>query len=250
MMLRLFLRTRVRRTFALLGFALLFLVAGVLARTLAGTHDGHVEMGELFEVGGYPLASTLLLLGWLLGRYPMIAILVLMGGIVSEDRTNGMGRLYAVRPTSLVGIYLARYLAIVVIAFVISALLLPAFDMLLLGTWAGYATLILIASYIAVYGSLCFLLSVWLRNEAWVALGLAVTAMIWNALLRSGTLANAPPGIREIVAILLPPQGALFQLESAFADVQPVPWGAFGYVMIYAAILVVAAVVSLRIREY
>jgi hypothetical protein len=249
-MLRLFLRTRVRRVFGLIGFALLFLAAGTTARMLVGTHDGHVEMGELFEVGGYPLASTLLLLGWLLGRYPMIAILVLMAGVVSEDRVNGMGRLYAVRPTSLVGIYVQRYFAVTAIAFALSALLLPAFDMLLLGSWAGFATLILIASYVLVYGSLCFALSVWLRNEAWVTLALAIAAMVWNALLRAGTLAQAAPGIREVVAIALPPQGALFQLESAFAEMQPVPWGAFGYVVAHAAILLVAAVVSIRIREY
>ena len=249
-MLRLFLRTRVRRVFGLIGFALLFVAAGITARLLVGTHDGHVEVGELFEIGGYPLASTLLLLGWLLGRYPMIAILVLMSGVVSEDRVNGMSRLYAVRPTSLVGIYVRRYFAVTAIAFALSALLLPAFDMLLLGSWAGFATLILIASYVLVYGSLCFVLSVWLRNEAWVTLALAIAAMVWNALLRAGTLAQAAPGIREVVAIALPPQGALFQLESAFAEMQPVPWGAFGYVVAYAAILLVAAIVSLRIREY
>lgn len=249
-MLQLFLQTRVRRGFALIGFACLFLAAGALARTMVGTHDGHVEMGELFSVGGYPLVSTLLLLGWLLGRYPLIAILVLMAGVVSEDRSNGMSRLYAVRPTSLVGIYVRRFFAVLAIAFALSALLLPAFDTIMLGAWAGPSTFVLIGSYIAVYGSLCFLLSVWLRGEAWVTLGLGVLAMVWNALLRSGKLADAAPGIREAVAIVLPPQGALFQLETAFGEMQPVPWGAFGYVMLYAAILVGAAIVSLRIREY
>jgi len=249
-MLGLFLRTRLRRLVALLGFALLFVIAGLTARAMVGTEDGHVEMGALFLVGGYPLVSTLLLLGWLLGRYPLIATLTLVAGIVSEDRVTGMSRLYAVRPTSLARIYLVRFSAVALITFVVSALLLPLFDVVMLGTWAGYATLILIISYIAVYGSLCFLLSIWLRNDVWLTLGLAILAMIWDALLRAGALGNAPPGIREVVAIVLPPQGALFQLESAFGAVQPVPWGAFAYVMAYAAILIGAAAISLRIREY
>lgn len=249
-MLGLFLRTRMKRIFALIGFALLFVIAGVTARAMVGTEHGHVEMGQLFLVGGYPLVSTLLLLGWLLGRYPLIATLVLMAGIVSDDRTSGMSRLYAVRPTSLVGIYVRRYFAVAVVTFAMSALLLPGFDLLLLGEWAGAATLVLIVSYIAVYGSLCFLLSVWIRNEVWVALALSIAAMLWDAMLRSGRLSEAAPGIREIVAIVLPPQGALFQIESAFGALQPVPWGSFAYILAYAAILFGAAIVSMRIREY
>lgn len=249
-MLALFMRTRVRRIAALFGFALLFLAAGTTARALVDTEHGQVEMGELFLVGGYPLVSTLLLLGWLLGRFPFIAILALTAGIVSEDRTSGMSRLYAVRATSLIGIYVRRFLAVALVAFLLSAVLLPAFDLIMLGTWAGYATLILIVSYVAVYGALCFLLSVWFRSEVWLTLALAIAAMLWDALLRAGKLGAAAPGIREAVAILLPPQGALFQLESAFGSLQPVPWGAFAYVMAYAVILLGAAAVSLRLREY
>jgi hypothetical protein len=249
-MLGLFLRTRVKRILALLAFALLFVIAGATARAMTGGDHGHVEMGELLQVGGYPLVSTLLLLGWILGRYPLIATLVLIAGIVSDDRISGMSRLYSVRPTSLVGIYVLRFLAVALISFTISALLLPGFDLLLLGEWAGPATLVLIVSYIAVYGSLCFLLSVWVRNEVWVALGLSVAAMVWDALLRSGKLAGAAPGIREVVAILLPPQGALFQIESAFGEIAPIPWGSFAYIIAYALILFGAAIVSMRIREY
>ena len=249
-MLALFLRTRIGRVAALIGFAGLFLAAGLTARALVGGEHGHVEMGQLFVVGGYPLVSVLLLLGWLLGRYPLIATLALTAGIVSADRASGMSRLYAVRPTSLVGIYARRFFAIVAIALVLSALLMPFFDIIMLGEWAGYATLVLIVSYIAVYGTLCFLLSVWFDHEVWLVLALAIAAMVWDALLRAGTLDSAAPALRKGVALVLPPQGALFQLESAFGSIQPVPWAAFGYVMAYAAILLIAAFVSLHLREY
>lgn len=249
-MLRLFLRTRLRRILALIAFALLFVAAGFLARMMVGTEDGHVELGQLFVIGGYPLASTLLLLGWLLGRYPLIATLTLMAGVVSDDRVSGMSRLYAVRPKSLAMIYVVRVLAVAAISLALSALLLPMFDLMMLGTWAGPATLILILSYVVVYGSLCFLLSIWVRNEVWVTLGLSIAAMLWDALLRAGQLAEAAPGIRVAVAMILPPQGALFELESAFGSIQPIPWDSFYYVMAYGAILFAAAIVSLNIREY
>jgi hypothetical protein len=249
-MLRLFLRTRMRRLLALIAFGCLFMLAGLTARMMVGTENGHVEVGALFLVGGYPLVSTLLLLGWLLGRYPLIAILALMAGVVSEDRMSGMSRLYSVRPTSLSGIYVRRFFAICLITFILSAVLLPLFDLMMLSEWAGYATLILIISYIAVYGSLCFLLSIWIRNEVWATIALAVVAMLWDALLRSGKLGDVLPGLREVIAIILPPQGALFQLESAFGSIQPVPWGSFAFVVAYGAILFGAAIVSLRLREY
>jgi len=248
--LRLFLQTRARRVAWLIAFGLLFVIAGVTARTLVGAEHGHVDPGELLMVAGYPLVSAVLLLGWLLGRYPLIVILVLTAGIVSEDRRTGMSRLYAVRPTSLTAIYVRRFVAVSAITLALSAVLLPAFDVVMLGEWAGYATLILIVSYIAVYGSLCFLLSVWFENEVWVVLALAIAAMIWDALLRAGTLADAPPGVARAVAVILPPQGALFQLESAFGSIQPVPWPAFGFVLAYSAILFIAAVISLRLREH
>jgi hypothetical protein len=249
-MLELFVRTRARRIIALIGFALLFVAAGLTARALVGTENGRVEVGGLFLVGGYPLVSTLLLLGWLLGRYPLIATLALSAGIVSDDRVSGMSRLYAVRPTSLSNIYVKRFLVVCALSFSLSALLLPMFDVMMLGEWAGYATLILIVSYVAVYGSLCFFLSVWIRNEVWLALGLGIIAMVWDALARGGKLSGAAPGIREAVAVVLPPQGALFALEGAFGSAQPVPWDAFAYVSAYAIILFAAAVVSLRLREY
>ncbi len=248
-MIGLFLRSRWRRIAALIAFAFLFLLSAVAARLLVGTEHGQVEMGNLYLVGGYPLVSALLLLGWLIGRYPLIAILAMMAGIVSADRGNGTMRLYAVRPTSLSKLYLLKFAAAAAVVFVISALLMPAFDLLLLGRWAGPNTFVLIASYVLVYGSLSFFLSVWLRGEVWVTVMLAIVAMLWDAVMRSGKLANAAPGIREAITVLLPPQSALFRLETAFGAETALPWGAFIFVCAYSLILIIAAVVSLRLRE-
>ncbi len=249
-MIGLFLRTRAKRIAALVGFALLFLLSALAARTLTGTEHGQVEVGNLYLIGGYPLVSALLLLGWLIGRYPLLAVIVMMAGVVSADRANGTMRLYGARPTSLSKLYLLKFLTAAGVAFVISAVLMPAFDLLLLSRWGGPNTLVLILSYVLVYGALIFFLSVWLRGDVWVAMALAIVAMIWDALSRAGKLADASPGIREVVTILLPPQNALFQIENAYGAETAMPWGSVLYVVVYAAILTVAALVSLRLREF
>lgn len=248
-MIALFLRSRARRIGALIAFALLFLLSAIAARGLVGTEHGHVEVGNLYLVGGYPLVSALLLLGWLIGRYALIAILVMMSGIVSADRRDGTMRLYAVRPVSLTRIYLTRFAVAAGVALLLSGLLMPAFDFVLLSKWGGPSTFVLIISYILVYGSLTFLLSVWTRGEVWVAMMLAIIAMLWDAVLRSGKLGNSAPGIREVITMLLPPQSALFKIETAFGAETTIPWDSFAFVTAYSVILIVAALVSMRVRE-
>jgi ABC-type transport system involved in multi-copper enzyme maturation permease subunit len=249
-MIGLFLRSRQRRILGLIAFAMLFLLSAAAARMLVGgTEHGQVEMGNLYMVGGYPLVSALLLLGWLIGRYALVAILVMMSGIVSADRRDGTMRLYAARPVSLSRLYLQRFGVAAGVAFVLSAILMPAFDFLLLARWGGPNTLVLITAYILVYGSLTFLLSVWTRGEVWIAMMLAIVAMLWDAVMRAGKLGNSIPGIREVVTMVLPPQSALFKIETAFGAETAMPWDSFAFVVVYSAILIGAALVSMRIRE-
>ena len=248
-MMYLYLRSNLRRIAALSAFATLFLLSGLAARFLVGTEHGQVELGNLYLVGGYPLVSAMLLLGWMLGRYALVATLVMFAGIVSHDRVNGTLRLYAVRPRWVGLLYLQKYAIAATIVFAMSAVLMPAFDMILLGRWAGAGTFVLILSYILVYGSLTFLLSVWLRGEVWITIILAITAMLWDALIRSGVIAKAAPGIREAVTVLLPPQSALFRLETAFGAESAIPWDSFAFVVAYGVIITIAGLVSLRIRE-
>jgi ABC-type transport system involved in multi-copper enzyme maturation permease subunit len=248
-MIGLFLYARWRRIAGLIAFAFLFLFSALAARALVGTEHGQVEIGNLYLVGGYPLVSALLLLGWLIGRYPLIATLAMMAGVVSTDRANGTMRLYAVRPASLGRLYLQKFLAASAVAFVLSAILMPAFDLLLLARWAGPNTFALILSYVLVYGALTFFLSVWTRGEVWITMMLAILAMLWDAVIRSGKLTIAAPGIKEVITVLLPPQSALFKLETAFGAETALPWDSFAFVLAYSAILITAALVSLRIRE-
>jgi hypothetical protein len=239
---------RGRRLLGLLAFAVVFLAAGLTARALVG-QEGHVEIGELFLVGGYPVVSALLLLGWLLGRYPLIATLVLFAGLFSGDRTDGYARLYSVRPVSFLRVYGLRVLALLLLAFLLSAVLLPIFDVIMLGNWAGPATFVVIACYVLVYAGLTTLLSLFFRNEAWIALGISLAALIWDALRRANKLDQAPRGVAEAIAFILPPQGPLFRVEGAFAAVQPIPWMDVAYIIGYALVLFLAAAVLIVDRE-
>lgn len=237
------------RLLVLLAFAAVFLAAAATARLVSGGADGHVELDRIFEIGGAPLASALLLLGWAIGRFPMIAVLVLMAGVVSHDRATGHARLYLARPASPLGLYGVRFIVLAITAFAMSAVLVPLFDLIMLGHWAGPNTLLLIAAYIVTYGSITALLSVWTRGDAWIALLLGILAIVWHSLRAGGVLENTPPGVREVVTLLLPPHGALFAIESAFAQAGPLPFDAFIFVLVYGLVLLVLAGVSIAQRE-
>ena len=238
---------RGRRIFGLLAFAVLFVSAALTARMLVG-EEGHVEIGELFLVGGYPVVSALLLLGWLLGRYPVIATLVLFAGLFSGDRVDGYARLYSVRPVSFLRVYGLRVLLLLGLSFALSAVLLPIFDVIMLGKWAGPATFVVITCYVLVYAALTTLLSLFFRGEAWIALIIALVAMVWDALRRANKL-QFPTGVGEAITFILPPQGSLFRVEGAFAAVQPIPWGDVAFIIGYALVLFLAAAVLIVDRE-
>lgn len=238
---------RRRRIFALLVTAALFLAAGATAAAL-GREDGHVEFDRLFQIGGYPLISGMLLAGWLLGRFPMIATLVLLAGVVADDREDSRARLFAVRPLHPSLVYGARLLVLGAMAFLLSAVLLPAYDLLLLGEWAGPATLVLILAHVVVWGGITALLSVFTRLDAWIALMLALLALVWASLGTAGMMPLAGP-VAESVGFVLPPQPSLLALEGAFADVQPIPWGAFWFCVGYGVVGVVLAALAVGRRE-
>lgn len=247
--LMLSLRSHSRRIIGLAAFGIVFLAAGATARVFTGSAHGHVELERLFELGGTTLVSALLLLGWLIGRFPMIATLVLMSGVFSDDRERGYARLYAVRPKSLIVLYAARMIMFGVIAFCMSALLIPGFDLLILNEWSGSGVFALIGAQILIYGSLTALLSVVVRGDAWVALFLGLLATVWYALRRMDFFQSAAPFIRETVSVLLPPQGALLRVEAAFAAGQAAPSEAMLYIAIYALLALILAGVALARRE-
>jgi hypothetical protein len=107
----------------------------------------------------------------------------------------------------------------------------------------------LMAAYILVFGSLTALFSVFTRADAWVAVFTWIAAMIWHSLLRGGALDRVPGSVIQIVSAVMPPQGALNTIEDAFANTQAAPWGAFLYVCMYAALVLLIAGLAMSRRE-
>lgn len=237
-----------RRLLWLLAFGGLFIAAAAAAR-LVGGEGGHVEFDTIMQVGGYPMLSALLLTGWVVGRFPAVVVLVLLAGVFSDLRYHGLARLLEVRarpPLLLLALRVALGLAL---ALVLSIAVLVVFDMVMLGRAPGVQLFVLVLAHVLTFGAVTTLLSTVTRADAWAAAFAIIVAMIWQSLLRSGTLATAPPGVREVVTVILPPQGALLQLENAFAGDLAVPWPALLYAAIYAALVLLLAGVVARKRE-
>jgi hypothetical protein len=247
--LALTLRAQRRRILGLCAFGSVFLAAGATARIFTGDEHGHVELEQLFALGGTTLVSALLLLGWLVGRFPLIAALVLLAGVFSDDRHAGFARLYAVRPRSLTVLYGARVLLLALVAFVLSAVIMPVFDIIVLGARPAPGLFALITSQIVVFGALTALLSTVTRADAWVALFLGLAGIVWDALRRIDFLLAAPAPIRDAVSVVLPPQGALLRIEMAFGSLQPVPADALLYVFLYGCLLLLVAGIVLSRRS-
>jgi hypothetical protein len=241
--------TRRKRIAALFAFGLLYIAAAVAVRTIGMGEHGQVEPDKLYAVGGTPLMSAFLLLGWTIGRYPLVIILVLVAGLFSNDVNAGYTRLYAATRARLLTLYGMRLALLMVTSFVLSCLLLPIFDFIILGQLAGAQFYLLIAAYILVFGSLTALFSVFTRADAWMTIFVWVTAMIWHSMLRGGLLLRVPAAITQTVSVFLPPQAALNTIEDAFGNAQAVPWGAFLYVCMYAALVLLIAGLALSRRE-
>ena len=233
-MIPLTLRALRQRFLLLFAFAGAFLLAAFSARALSGAGD-HVELDRIFELGGPTLGAAYIVIGWLVGRFPLLVTLVLLAGVFSHDRHTGTARILLARPVSPVALHGVRFLALTFTAFLLAALLLPLFDLVMLGRWAGPATFVLIAANVIAYGGLIALLSSLTRADAWIALLLTILAITWNALRTVGMLDALPPGGRQFVTLILPPHGSLLALEAAFGNLEPIPWNAFTDVCIYGA---------------
>lgn len=241
--------TRRRRIAALFLFGALYLIGALALRSIGTGEHGIVDTEKLMQVGGVSLLSAFLLTGWSIGRYPLVIVMVLIAGIVSRDIKSGYARLYAVTRVRLIALYASRLAMLLLLAFALSSVLLPAFDFIILGKLSGPQVYVLIAGYVLVFGTLTALFSVITRADAWVTLFVWIVGMIWHGMMRGGMLNRLPTALTQIVSVVLPPLGALNTIENAFANDLSIPWGAFLYVAMYAMLILLLAGLSLSRRE-
>ncbi|MEN8375582.1 MAG: hypothetical protein ABFS34_09050 [Gemmatimonadota bacterium] len=238
-----------RARLVLVGVVGVLFLAGAWATSATAGGAADPSLDDVFRLGGYPLVSAVLLLGWTVGRFPLFAAIALCAGLAWGGRVPSRARLVHARAVPRWFVYGTRAGMFGALAFLASAAVLPLFDLLVLGTWAGAATFTLAGAYVLAYGSLTALLSVWTRADAAGAAVLAALAHLWHGALRSGAADAVPRGVGRFFSLVLPPQGALHALEGAFAGVEPIPWDAFGYVAGYAGLLAALTAVSLMLRD-
>jgi hypothetical protein len=241
--------SRRKRIAALALFGALYLIGAVAARVIGTGEHGQVEPDKLMMVGGYPLLSAFLLSGWSIGRFPIVIVLVMVGGLFSADVRAGYTRLYAATRVRILALYAFRLLLLMLLAFALAATVLPVFDYIILRKPSGLQLYVLTAAYVLVFGSLTALFSVFTKADAWAALFAWIAATVWYALLRGGLLDRVPQLLTQAISVVLPPQAALNTIENAFGNGQAVPWGAFLYVCMYAAIILLIAGLALTRRE-
>lgn len=241
--------TRRRRIAALLAFGVLYLVSALIVHKLGVGEHGQVEPDKLLQVGGFTLVSAFLVLGWSIGRFPLIIVLVLVAGLFSNDAAAGYSRLYVAARVRLVALYGLRLALLMLLALALSVMVLPVFDYIILGKPSGAQFYVLVVAYILVFGSLTALFSLFTRADAWAAMFVWIAGMIWHAMLRGGMLDHIPQMILQAVSVVLPPQGALNSIEDAFGNAQSIPWGAFLYVCMYAALILLVAGLALSRKE-
>lgn len=240
---------RRKRIAALALFGVLYVLGAVVVRVIGTGEHGQVEPDKLMAVGGYPLLSAFLLSGWSIGRYPIVITLVMVAGLFSADVRAGYTRLYAATRVRILTLYAFRLLMLMLLAFAMSAVVLPVFDFVILGTASGLQLYVVTAAYVLTFGALTALFSVFTQADAWAALFAWIAGMVWHGLLRGGLLEPVPQFLTQAVSVVLPPQAALNTIEDAFGNAQAVPWSAFLYVCMYAALVLLVAGLALSRRE-
>jgi hypothetical protein len=178
-----------------------------------------------------------------------ISMMVLLAGLVSDDRRDGHTRLFFSHPTSPLAYYGLRWAMAYVIAVTGAALFLVVGQIVawgaLLGGWSGLVLPLLSA---LVYGGLLAFFSVLLpRGDAGVVF-LLFLPTFFPQLLAVG-LAGVSPTVRQLIMLVLPPQGALQQVWEGLL-IGSFAWGAAAFAAAYGLLFLAAAAVGLELREW
>lgn len=223
--------------------ALLLVVAAALYALEPGFHQ-HDEF-SLDAVGLGPLGISATL-----SYFAAIAMIVLLGGSLSTDRREGYSRLFFAHPTSPLGFYGLRWGVAYVISLTGALLFLVFGQVIAWGTmYGGWRGLLLPALSALVYGGLMAILSVVMtRGETWIA-ALLLFVPIFTPQLLAVMLGPLDPRLRQALLSILPPQGALARVWDSLLIGAPA-WGAALFAAGYGILLLAAAVVILRLREW
>jgi hypothetical protein len=220
----------------------LALVAVILYALEPGFHQ-HDETELLaVEMGPLGVSATL-------SYFAGISMIVLLAGFISRERREGYTRLFFSYPTSPIAYYGLRWGIAFLIAVLGAALFLIVGQLVawgaIRGGWSGMALPVLSA---LIYGGLMAFFSALLpRGDAWAAF-LLFLPTFFPQLLTLG-LAGAGTTMRQVVLLLLPPQGALQDVWQGLL-LESFGWGAAAFAAGYGVLFLIAGGLILKVREW
>jgi len=177
--------------------------------------------------------------------------LFLWRGIVADRRREGLYRVELARPIWRPGLFLACHIAKSV-AFVAVALL-PGIGFWWVGrsfglVWSPAGTALAAAACALLIGSLIFLASAWMdRGDALLILALL---LLYRALGLAVGTGPSSGTTRAVLTNMLPPFGALFEVQRAFIAGSAPESGAMTGVAGYGLAALIAGLVSLQYAEF
>jgi hypothetical protein len=220
----------------------MLLVAVILYALEPGFHQHDETEFAAVEMGPLGVSATL-------SYFAGISMIVLLAGFISRERREGYTRLFFSYPTSPLAYYGLRWVLAFVVSVAGAAVFLVIGQMVawggIRGGWAGLALPVLSA---LIYGGLMAFFSALLpRGDAWAAF-LLFLPTFFPQLLTLG-LAGVGTNVRQMILLLLPPQGALQDVWQGLL-LESFGWGAAGFAAGYGLLFLFAGSLILKLREW
>jgi hypothetical protein len=218
-------------------------LAWVLYLLEPGFHQhGALGPGEAVALGPVGVSATL-------SYFSGLAMIVLLAGFVSTDRREGYTRIFFAHPTRPLAFYGLRLAVALGIAVLGAALFLVIGQMVawgeIRGGWSGLL-LALVAAII--YGGLMSFLSATLPRGDAVIASLLMVVPTFIPQIFGMALAGMPSTLRQVILVVLPPQGALQVIWQRLLE-GAVAWPAVLFATGYGLVWLCAAALVLRARE-
>ena len=219
---------------------LLLALCGLLYALEPGFHQHEGQDVEAIALGPLGISATLAYLSGL-------AMIILLSGFISGDRREGYTRLFFSQPTSPLQYYGVRWGVAYLVSVGTSVLFLVLGQAIAWGeVRGGWSGLILPMLTALIYGGLiAFLSAVLPRGDAWVGFLLFLPTFFPQIL---QGLANASPFVRQVVLLIIPPQGALQQLWEGLV-LSRFSYDGLVYAMAYGLVFLAAAVLLLKVQD-
>ena len=177
----------------------------------------------------------------LLAMIPAVLTLLAVQGVVSADRRSGHYRLLFSKPVSVAGYY-GQAFAVNLAGVLLGALALAGLHALLVRPVSPLPLLVLTLLVYLSMGSLGLLLSALTRLD-WFVL-----VLLWAGAGLAQQAWGSAAGWRLVLIRALPPAGALQELQAAVRTSAPLDAGHLAWVLGYAALCFLLALVVLRHR--